>query len=114
MPRNIEIKAFVSSLDEAMSVAAKLADCATPTLIKQWDVFFNVPTTGNRLKLRQIEGDEMAKLIAYSRSDQEGPKLSDYHITFTKEGDQLRETLTRALGILGEVNYSQISQFVRL
>jgi predicted adenylyl cyclase CyaB len=43
------------------------------------------------------------ELIAYEREDVAGAKASSYLITATTEPDQLREVLTRALGVAGIV-----------
>ncbi len=55
-----------------------------------------------RLKLRFHENRD-SQLIFYTRSNQSGPKLSDFHLAATKTPDDLSNVLERALGVRGEV-----------
>jgi len=99
MPSNIEIKARVHDFDEIRQRAERLSD--TPLqVISQEDVFFN--TERGRLKLRVLAPDR-AQLIYYMRSDQEGPKRSDYHIFETPDPENLKRVLELAYGIRGVV-----------
>jgi predicted adenylyl cyclase CyaB len=99
MPSNIEIKARVRDFDEIRKRAESLSD--TPLLvIPQEDIFFNTET--GRLKLR-ILAPNRAQLIYYLRSDQEGPKRSDYHIFETPDPENLKHVLSLAYGIRGVV-----------
>lgn len=99
MPSNIEIKARVRDFDEIRKRAESLSD--TPLLvIAQEDIFFN--TERGRLKLRILASDR-AQLIYYLRSDQEGPKRSDYHIFETPDPENLKRVLSLAYGIRGVV-----------
>ena len=99
MARNIEIKAKLASIAAIEPKVAALAD-AGPTSIAQDDTFFHCPH--GRLKLR-VFADGSGELIAYERSDTEGPKLSDYVRASVAEPDALREALTRAHGLRGRV-----------
>lgn len=99
MARNIEIKAYAHSFDQQFEHALKIAD-TQPELLEQRDTFFNSPL--GRLKLREFP-DQAAQLIYYHRSDQSGPKLSDYQITHTQDADALRTTLSDVLGELAVV-----------
>jgi predicted adenylyl cyclase CyaB len=99
MPSNIEIKARVRDFDKIRQRAARLSD-APLQVIQQEDVFFN--TGRGRLKLR-ILAPNRAQLIYYLRSDQEGPKRSDYHIFETPDPESLKRVLERAYGIRGVV-----------
>ena len=99
MPRNIEIKARIESVDALLSAAATLAD-APPQDIEQDDTFF--ACAHGRLKLRDF-GDGRGELIHYTRADNEGPKLSDYMRAPTSEPAALREALGRAHGVIGRV-----------
>ena len=99
MPRNIELKARIDSVEAVMPVAQALAD-GPPQAIEQDDSFF-VCVQG-RLKLRDF-GDGTGELIHYERADTAGPKLSDYVRVPTSEPAALREALARALGLLGRV-----------
>jgi predicted adenylyl cyclase CyaB len=53
------------------------------------------------LKLRVL-GDH-SQLIYYTRSDQEGPKRSDYHLTRSADPQNLKRVLELAYGIRGVV-----------
>lgn len=99
MPTNIEIKARARDFNDIRSRAEALAD--TPVqVIPQEDTFFAV--AHGRLKLRVRQADP-AQLIYYERPDQDGPKRSDYQIFETKDPDNLKLTLGRALGVRGVV-----------
>lgn len=99
MPSNIEIKARVRDFDEIRQRAEEL--CDTPLrIIHQEDIFFN--TERGRLKLRVLAADR-AQLIYYMRSDQEGPKRSDYHIFETSDPENLKHVLELAYGVRGVV-----------
>jgi len=99
MPRNAEIKARVDDL-EAIKARAKELSGTDGTEIAQSDTFFKV--SNGRLKLRHLKGDP-AQLIFYSRSDQEGPKLSDYNLAESHVPEDLSKVLDMAIGIRGKV-----------
>lgn len=61
----------------------------------QRDVYFKVPS--GRLKLRR--GNIENSLIFYERPDQQGPKQSDFSLASVQEGDDMEQTLSRALGV---------------
>ena len=99
MPRNIEIKASVDDLNDVKAKAEDLS--GKPGVeINQRDTFFKVGS--GRLKLRYLEGTD-SELIFYDRNDQQGPKLSDYHIAKTNVPDDLSIVLGKAIGVRGEV-----------
>ena len=62
---------------------------------EQTDTYFNVPT--GRLKLR--EGNIENNLIYYDRSNQAGPKSSQFHLVKIEDAKGLKEVLTRSCGI---------------
>lgn len=99
MARNIEIKAHAPDFQEKSRIAHALSGAA-PKVIKQEDVFFNVPR--GRLKLRFFS-PSAGELIFYERQDQEGPKLSDYSIYRSTEPQVLKNVLATAYGIRGIV-----------
>ncbi|MGD1020404.1 MAG: class IV adenylate cyclase [Verrucomicrobiia bacterium] len=99
MPRNVEIKARVESIDNLLPRIQAIADSG-PTEIRQDDTFF-VCSMG-RLKLR-VFSETSGELIFYQRPDQAGPKESFYVISPTASPDALREALTRAYGQCGRV-----------
>jgi predicted adenylyl cyclase CyaB len=99
MPTNIEIKARVRDFPALQGRAASLSD--TPVqVIPQEDTFFHVPQ--GRLKLRRLAPDH-GQLVHYQRTDQEGPKRSDYHIFETSDPESLLKALGLALGVRGIV-----------
>jgi predicted adenylyl cyclase CyaB len=99
MPANIEIKARVRDFPDLKVRAASLSD--TPLqVIPQEDIFFHVPR--GRLKLRVLAPDH-AQLVYYERPDQDGPKRSNYHIFETSDPENLKTTLSLALGVRGVV-----------
>ena len=99
MARNVEIKARIADLPALESRVRALAD-EGPIELEQDDTFFACPT--GRLKLRQLAPDR-GQLIYYERADVAGPKLSSYFIAPTSDPAALRETLARALSIVGRV-----------
>lgn len=99
MPRNIEIKARIDSI-EALAARAALLSQEGPMEIHQDDTFF--ACDNGRLKLRAFS-DSAGVLIFYRRADQQGPKESFYVSTPTQTPSALRETLTLAYGQTGRV-----------
>lgn len=99
MPRNIEIKARIASVEALLPRACALAD-GEPQLLLQDDTFFPVPH--GRLKLRAF-ADGAAELIHYDRPDTGQAKASDYVRVPVVDPAALREALTRGLGVLGRV-----------
>ncbi len=99
MPRNVEIKARIESIDNLLPRIQAITD-GGPTEIWQDDTFF-VCSTG-RLKLRTFS-ETSGELIYYQRPDQAGPKESFYVISPTASPNTLREALTRAYGQCGRV-----------
>jgi adenylate cyclase class IV len=99
MPRNVEVKARIGSVEALLPRARSLAD-GPETLIHQDDTFF--ACAHGRLKLRDF-GDGSGELIHYARADTQGPKLSDYVRAPTTDPTALREALMRAHGIVGRV-----------
>jgi len=99
MPRNIEIKARIASVEALLPRAQALAG-GPPELIAQDDSFFEVPH--GRLKLRQF-ADGSAELIHYQRPDSGAAKASDYVRAPVADPAALREALARACGLRGRV-----------
>ncbi len=99
MPANIEIKAYARNFDEIRRRAETLSDTAV-AVIPQEDIFFNTPQ--GRLKLRLLSTNQ-GQLIYYIRSDQEGPKRSDYHLSLTNDAENLKHVLELAYGIRGVI-----------
>ena len=103
MARNIEIKAQASNFAQQLTLGANITD-AKAQIIQQTDTFFH--STKGRLKLRECP-DQAAQLIYYTRSDQAGPKLSNYHITNTENGTELKHTLSQTMGVMATVRKSR-------
>ncbi len=102
MARNIEIKARVHDLEQVKKTAVSLSDIPCETL-QQEDTFFNTPQ--GRLKLRQITTyPDCGWLIYYERTNQAGPKLSNYVLTEVGDPETLKIVLTGAYGIRGVVH----------
>ena len=81
MPSNVEIKGTIASKQRVEELHEKLVELCGPSVevMRQEDTFF-VAKNG-RLKLREFHGNSDgrdAELIHYERSDEDGPKLSDY------------------------------------
>ncbi len=99
MARNVEIKAYIDSVEAVVPRAAALADHG-PELIHQDDTFFGC--VNGRLKLRAF-GPAHGELIFYQRPDQAGPKVSFYLRSPTTSPDTLRAALAGAHGETGRV-----------
>jgi adenylate cyclase len=99
MPRNIEIKARIGSLQSLALRVAAIADSG-PSEIVQDDTFF--ACQHGRLKLRAFSVDD-GQLIFYRRGDEAGPKESFYLLSPTSSPDTLREALAHAYGQSGRV-----------
>jgi predicted adenylyl cyclase CyaB len=99
MGQNVEIKAYATDFVEQSKIARSLAG-AEPEVIYQKDIFFNVPK--GRLKLRVFTQDR-AVLVYYNRSDQQGPKLSQYELSETNDPEGLESILKSAYGIRNTV-----------
>jgi len=99
MPRNVEIKARIDSIEAVVGRVAALADRG-PIEIPQDDTFFACER--GRLKLRALSAGE-GQLIFYRRADAAGPKESVFTISPTASPDTLREALSLAYGLTGRV-----------
>ena len=99
MPRNIEIKARIDSVQALAQRVAEFAD-EGPVEIAQDDTFFHCAT--GRLKLRSFANGR-GELIFYKRANQAGPKESSYVLSPTSTPDTLRDALTLAIGQAGRV-----------
>lgn len=100
MARNVEIKARVGGMDAMRRRVAGIAD-GPPESLAQTDTFFVVGA--GRLKLREISTTR-AELIYYARSDTLEPKESQYERVAVADAPALRQLLTAALGVRGEVH----------
>jgi predicted adenylyl cyclase CyaB len=99
VPTNIEIKARIRDFTDLKRRAEAISDSPLK-VIPQEDTFFVTPK--GRLKLRVLAPDR-AQLVYYERPDQDGPKRSDYFIFNTNDPENLKTTLSLALGMRGVV-----------
>ena len=99
MAANIEIKARVDDF-EAMKARAESLSDQPLKVVPQEDIFFR--TEKGRLKLRILAPD-LGYLIYYERPNQDGPKRSDYYLAETHDPENLKVTLSLALGVRGVV-----------
>ncbi len=74
MPRNLELKASIHSLDAAHE-AARACGARFEGTLEQKDTYFSVPR--GRLKLRELRGGP-AELIFYQRPESDMERWSDY------------------------------------
>ncbi len=101
MPKNVEIKARLRprQLIEIRDKALALSSESIETL-QQTDTFYQAGD--QRLKLREFDNGT-AELIAYSRPDQPGPKLSSYIKHSCSNPESLHKALCLSLGVRGQV-----------
>ena len=99
MPRNVEIKAGIPSVDAIEPRAAALAS-AGPFEIAQDDTFFRCEA--GRLKLRTF-ADGTGELVFYRRPDRRGPTESFYVRSAVSDPASLRDALALAYGEAGRV-----------
>ena len=99
MPKNIEIKARIESVESLAPLVARIADDG-PTEIFQDDTFF--ACRAGRFKLRAFSKKD-GQLIFYQRPDGAGPKESFYVISPTSSPETLRQALSLAYGVVGRV-----------
>jgi hypothetical protein len=104
MPRNIEIKARIDSVEQLQPRVAALADQG-PMQIAQDDRFYEC--ANGRLKLRRFAADR-GELIFYRRADEHGPKESFYLRSPTDDPEGLHATLAAAWGERGRVSSSEL------
>ncbi|XP_047039466.1 uncharacterized protein LOC124644255 [Helicoverpa zea] len=102
--RNVEIKAKITDYDNICKIAQELSG-GPAKIINQDDTFYKV--NEGRLKMRIYE-DSSATLVRYDRSDEGGPKLSNYELLdFSVEEKEkaklLDDMLKKCLGIRGRV-----------
>jgi len=99
MPRNMEIKARIESIQSLFPRVAAIADQG-PIEIAQDDTFFYCES--GRLKLRALSKED-GELIFYRRANQQSPKESYYLRSPTSSPDTLREAMSQAYGLSGRV-----------
>ncbi len=96
---NVELKARLPSLDDARTIAARLATSRLPDQ-QQVDTYFHCRE--GRLKLREIRGGP-AQLIAYHRPNTSDAKASHYYLIDVPDPAAMLAGLTAVLGVLVRV-----------
>jgi predicted adenylyl cyclase CyaB len=96
LPRNLELKCRIGSLQAAEAAARGLGATDHGMLIQE-DTYFVVPN--GRLKLRVHKGGA-SELIAYERPNRSGERWSNYRKVDVSASAGLREALVASLGIL--------------
>jgi predicted adenylyl cyclase CyaB len=76
MPQNLELKARITSMSEALHAVGSLYAHAKGVL-HQRDIYYHVPR--GRLKLRIINA-RSAELIYYNRPNKKGRRYSEYYV----------------------------------
>ncbi|MCG8344144.1 MAG: class IV adenylate cyclase [Chlorobiales bacterium] len=104
MPRNIDIKAAIPSVEELIPKVAPIADHG-PVELVQDDTFFTCET--GRLKLRVLSTGE-SRLIFYRRADRKEPKESFYLHLPVSQPDSMRDLLALSYGQTGRVHKSRL------
>ena len=104
---NIEIKARCANQEKIREIL-KAHQADFKGFDHQVDTYFKVNI--GRLKLR--EGDIENHLIFYERENKEGPKQSNVILSKTEPGSSLKESLTKALGVLAVVDKQREIYFI--
>jgi len=99
MPRNVEIKARIASVEALLPKVRLIADRG-PWEMRQDDTYFACAT--GRLKLRTFSEDA-GELIYYRRENQQAPKEAFYLRSPTSAPATLRGLLTRAYDEIGRI-----------
>jgi predicted adenylyl cyclase CyaB len=94
MPQNLELKARILSMSDAVQAARNL-NIHLKGILHQRDVYYNVPH--GRLKLRIINAVK-GEMIYYNRPDKEGRRYSDYFIIPVSNPKTANEFFKAALG----------------
>ena len=90
----VELKARADNLNIIRKKLTTLGAQHTQTC-RQIDLYFEVPK--GWLKLREVEGDNVAKLIYYEREKIAGPKRSDVYIVKIEKAEFLKVLLKKIL-----------------
>ena len=94
MPKNLELKARISSVSEAVHTAHRLK-AHVKDILHQRDIYYKV--SRGRLKLRIIN-DRSAELIFYNRPNNKGSRYSDYIVLPVSNIKLTNELCTAAFG----------------
>jgi predicted adenylyl cyclase CyaB len=99
MPQNLELKARISSVSEAVRIAQRLKAQAKG-ILHQHDIYYKVPC--GRFKLRIIN-NHSAELIFYNRPNKKGSRYSDYFVLPVDDAILTNALCTAAFGLKMEV-----------
>ncbi len=94
MPQNLELKARISSISEAVR-AAKRLNAKRSGILLQHDIYYNV--SRGRLKLRIIK-NRSAELIFYDRPNKKGSRYSHYFVLPVNNAKLINAMCTAAFG----------------
>ena len=90
MSQNLELKASVSSLKEARTIALSIG--ARPAgKSRQVDTYYDIPN--GRLKLREINSQK-GELIYYRRPNKPGSRYSDYLVVPVKDLSMTKKSIS--------------------
>lgn len=92
--RLVELKARVTNFD-AVRERLFSVDARRIGSFRQIDTYFDVPE--GRLKLREVESSNIAKLVYYERKNIAGPKRSDVFILEIQEPRVIKNLLQKIL-----------------
>ncbi|HUL44143.1 MAG TPA: class IV adenylate cyclase [Bacteroidota bacterium] len=104
MPRNLEVKAKITTIESARVLAESIHANYAGTL-HQTDTYFRV--SNGRLKLREINGTH-AELIRYEREESSSRRESRFDVCPIKNLDGIKSLLRVACGVRGVVEKTRI------
>ncbi|MEO5648092.1 MAG: class IV adenylate cyclase [Chitinophagaceae bacterium] len=107
MKINIEIKAICRNTEQVRGILLSKGARFIGT-DKQEDTYFNVNEGRLKLRVGNIENN----LIFYKRTNQAGPKQSDFKLVKVEDAAGLKEILTAAFGVLKVVYKSREIYFI--
>ncbi len=99
MPQNLELKATVTSIEQAVRVARRL-QAQSKGILHQQDIYYDIPR--GRLKLRIINRSS-AEIILYSRPDKNASRYSDYVVLPVMNVRQTQALCRNIFGVTVEV-----------
>jgi predicted adenylyl cyclase CyaB len=112
--RNLELKCRYPDLQRAKRIAIDREDAEFAGIIKQTDVYFNLPNGRLKLRYNRRSGaqDERAftavhELIYYRRPDKESARTSAYEILPVPNPKAVERFFTQAFGVLVRVSKSR-------
>ena len=94
MPRNLELKAPLSSRTAGVAIARSLG-ARNKGRLYHTDTYFRVPA--GRLKLREFRGGR-SELISYTRPNNRGARVSQYNISRVHNAREMKRALTDVFG----------------